>query len=388
MSRTSLLIAVFAVAPLIVFSQGVPKTVYAQDAIGKADSGVAWMGKRLSTLKGVSRSTIASLKKSLDGQSGAFYDMPQLRPPIGFSTRTLLTTSFPAVSKRRIPNAALEIENHYLIVDPETGGVKVSDGGVLLVFETNSIEHFCHQQGSYAHDCAELNIPDFFEEIPVTDSTADYIELNYRYYKHPHSVPPNPIRIVRRNDKPVFVPFTRKNFIEYLIAKSAHNVKVWKDIIADNQKNIQEARKNMADPVFSQVSAALSTSVKTMEGQTADAREKVKGFEQEEQRFRALLHTMPPAEANAPARVSDKGEFGSLESLVPLGRQEGDALCKVNPDYFDASPNAPGAQVIIVYYHWEILGVYTHDPNYLQQKIIDIFHQLDYHRLKESMLGE
>jgi hypothetical protein len=385
MNSTSLWIIAFAMTPLIVFSQGAPKTVYAEDAIGKADSSVAFIGKKLDALKGLSKPTIASLKKSLYGQAKAFYRMPQLTPPKGFSARTFLTTSYPDGDKRRIPNTALEMENRYLIVDPKTGGVKESDGGVLLAFETNSIEHFCHQQGSYAHDCAELDIPDFFEEIPVTDSTADYIEINYRYYKHPHSVPPNPIRIIRRNDKPVFVPFSRKNFVGYLLAKSTHNVKVWKDIIKDEEKNIQEANKNIANPVFSQARDALAASVKTMQGQVADAREKVKKFEAETQRFRDLLHTMPPAEANAPARVTDKGEFGSFESLVPLGRQEGDALYKVNPDYFDASPNAPGAQVIIVYYRWEILGAYVQDPNYLQQKIIDIFHQLDYHQLKESM---
>lgn len=386
MNSTRLWILLFTAAPLIAFSQEVPETVYAQDAVGKADSSAAFIEKKMDALRGeLSKQTVASLKKSLYSQVKAFYQLPQLKPPRGFSARTFLATSYPNGKKRRIPNTAVEMENRYLIADPKTGGAKLSDGGVLLTFETNSIEHFCHQQGSYAHDCAELGIPDFFEEIPVTDSTADYIEINYRYYKHPHTVPPKPIRIVRRNDKPVFVPFTRRNFIEYLLAKSAYGVKVWKDIISDDEKNIAEANKNIADPVFSQAKDVLSASVKTMQGQIAGAREKVRMFEEDGQRYRDLLHTISPAEANAPARVSNSGEFGSYASLVPLGRHEGDALYKVNPDYFDVSPNAPGAQVIIVYYNWEILGPYAKDPNYLQQKIIDIFHQLDYHQLKENM---
>jgi hypothetical protein len=40
--------------------------------------------------------------------------------------------------------------------------------------------------------------------------------------------------------------------------------------------------------------------------------------------------------------------------------------------------------MILVDYDWEKIG-FVQDPDYLQQKTIDIFNQLDYHQLKESM---
>ena len=40
---------------------------------------------------------------------------------------------------------------------------------------------------------------------------------------------------------------------------------------------------------------------------------------------------------------------------------------------------------MIVYYKWTHLGAFESDPDYLQQKILKLFDEIDYHRLKESM---
>jgi hypothetical protein len=98
---------------------------------------------------------------------------------------------------------------------------------------------------------------------------------------------------------------------------------------------------------------------------------------------------MTAQDAAAPARMdynkkSNSQQFGALEQLVPVGRREGVMLTKINPNYYNKSAQVPVAQMIMVYYAWPKIG-FEQDPDYLQQKTIDIFNQLDYHALKESM---
>ncbi len=372
---------IFLSVPVAGISQ-MAKVSFAGQAIGKADSNVSWITKRVNATQKIGKATAASLAKSLMEQARSYYSMPELNPPHGFSTKTSLTINF---DRRPIPNTALLISNYYLENDHTTGAVKKSLDGVLFALETNNIEHFTHQQGSYSHDCAELNIPDFFEEIPVTDSTEDYIEINYRYYGHPHSVPSQPIRIIKANNRPVFIPFTRRNYMGYLVAKNEFNIKSWKATIADIQKNIKETKETIANGVDNSIKDVLAATITTMNGQVAQAREKISQLETERTHLKSVMSAMTPSEANAPARVIEKGDFGSLESLSPVGRREGDALYKVNPGYFDVAPGSKGAQVIIVYYKWTHLGAFESDPDYLQQKILKLFDEIDYHRLKESM---
>jgi hypothetical protein len=40
--------------------------------------------------------------------------------------------------------------------------------------------------------------------------------------------------------------------------------------------------------------------------------------------------------------------------------------------------------MIVLYYAWPSVG-FTQAPDYLQQAILDIFNNMDYHQLKESM---
>jgi hypothetical protein len=372
---------VFLSVPVAGFSQ-MEKVNFAEEAIGKADGNVTWITKRVNATQKIGKATAASLTKSLLEQASSYYSMPELNPPHGFSTKTSLTINF---DSRSIPNTSLLIDNYYLENDRTSGAVKTSHDGVLFALETNNIEHFTHQQGSYSHDCAELNIPDFFEEIPVTDSTEDYIEINYRYYGHPHSVPNQPIRIIKANNRPVFIPFTRRNYMEYLVVKNEFNIKSLKATIADIQKNIKETKETIANGADNSIKDVLASTIMTMNNQVAQAREKIGQLETEHSHLKSVMSAMPAAEANAPARVIEKGDFGSLESLLPVGRSEGDALYKINPAYFDVKPGAKGAQLIIVYYTWTHLSAFESDPDYLQQKIMKLFDEIDYHRLKESM---
>ena len=104
---------------------------------------------------------------------------------------------------------------------------------------------------------------------------------------------------------------------------------------------------------------------------------------------KALLNSISPQDASAPARLdynkkSTLGAMASLDRLVPVGRREGTLLVKLNPAFYNHSPNAPVAQMIILYYAWAKAG-FAKAPDYLQQAVLDIFNQIDYHQLKKSM---
>ena len=173
--------------------------------------------------------------------------------------------------------------------------------------------------------------------------------------------------------------------MEYLVVKNEFNIKTLKATIADIQKNIKETKETIANGADNSIKDVLASTITTMNNQIAQARDKISQFEQERTHLKSVMSAMPAVEANAPARVIEKGDFGSLESLLPVGRSEGDALYKINPAYFDVKPGAKGAQLIIVYYTWTHLSAFESDPDYLQQKIMKLFDEIDYHRLKESM---
>jgi hypothetical protein len=99
---------------------------------------------------------------------------------------------------------------------------------------------------------------------------------------------------------------------------------------------------------------------------------------------------MAPAEAAAPVRLDyskngdNIGGMGGLDQLVPVGRKEGKLLVKLNPSFYDHTPGAPAAQMIVIYDAIPMLQ-YRKRPNYLEQAMLDIFSHLDYHALKMSM---
>jgi len=59
-------------------------------------------------------------------------------------------------------------------------------------------------------------------------------------------------------------------------------------------------------------------------------------------------------------------------------------LVKINPSFYNHSPGAPVAQMIVMYDAIPMLQ-YRKQPNYLEQAMLDIFQRIDYHALKESM---
>ena len=93
--------------------------------------------------------------------------------------------------------------------------------GTSLEIETNTISHFFEKVGNFWEDCSKAKVPEFFEQPPISGSTADYIELDFIKYGYPAIAPNRSFRIIKRNSRPLFIPLSRKEFVEFLIASSA-----------------------------------------------------------------------------------------------------------------------------------------------------------------------
>lgn len=364
----------------------VPLATHAEDVIGKVNTSTDWMLKRLYAMKGVSKATAVSLNKSLGAQVASFFKMPQLNPPKGFSTVVFLGTNPPVSPEEALaPDARVHINMYYMNRYTKTGIIKVSMDGTGLVFITNGIRAFLHQQGNFWEDCNKMKLPLFFEQLPVTDSTADYIELNFSMAGNN---PGEPIRIIKRNNKPLFVPYTRKEFLQYLVARENYRINDTRKTIKEVQQRIEEAKRNASNPASQSIKAALENGVTIMEKQIADMNADIMVKQTRLAHYREVQDGMLPVEGAAGVRLDERKkseELYGLEQVVPVGRYEGTALYKINPGYFDRSPGAPGAQLIIVYYDIPHASAFVTDPDYLQRKTVEIFNQLDYHGLKESM---
>jgi len=360
--------------------------VHADDVVGTKNTSTDWILKRVNVMKGISRSNASSLGKSLAAQVGIFFKSPQLNPPKGFSTKVFLGLEPPLFPEDAgLPSGDIHIEMHYMDRYERTGVVKISMDGTELVFMTNGIRSYLSQRGNFWQDCVKLKIPSFFEQLPITDSTADYIELNF---SAAGNNPGKPIRIVKRNNKPLFIPYTRKEYLLYLIARENNAISEAGQSIKDEQQRIGEAKKNASNPANQPVKEALENAVTTMEKQIVDINADIGVRRTRLAHFREILKGFGPAEAAAGVRLDEEKkseEFLGIEQIVTYGRSEGIALYKINPDYFDRSPGAPGAQLIIVYYNIPQPSAFLKDPNYLQRKTVDIFNQLDFHGLRESM---
>lgn len=300
----------------------------------------------------------------------------QLNPPMGFDAKVSVATSDLGL-KETEPRLKVFCYLRYLIKG-DNGRVKKSMDGTDLYLAINWFDLF-HQAGNYWQDCSELKLPLFFEEIPLSDSTNDYISFKYKG---------DEMRMVLANNKPFFVPLTRKEFVQFLIARGRQALKTDREALETSHKSKATITKLMATENESDKAYAAST-LKSIDHGIEQWQKNIQQQEIEIQTCQTLLNTMTPKEAAAPARMdynkkSNSPRFGGLDQLVPVGRREGVMLMKINPNYYNTSVQAPVAQLITLYYVWPSFG-FVHDPDYLQQKTIDIFNQLDYHKLKESM---
>ncbi|MGH2645322.1 MAG: hypothetical protein ACRDE2_15315, partial [Chitinophagaceae bacterium] len=100
--------------------------------------------------------------------------------------------------------------------------------------------------------------------------------------------------------------------------------------------------------------------------------------------YKSLMAAMTEEELKTTAYV-DMQNFryskNELKDLVPYGRQDGWPLYKVNPDYYDnALPPYVIQSIMVTYWYHKQFCL-----DFLRKRTKEIFDQIDYHALKESM---
>ena len=226
------------------------KIIHAENAVGKISGNEASAYfKRIDAVKNLNKTKAASLKKCLASQLKIFYSNPLFNPPKGFTAQTSFGIDTDPFAKAvSFPPCRFHFDFYYLDKDDKTGGIKASMDGTSVGIETNAVEHFFSQVGNFWKDCSDAKFPLFFEQLPVTDSTADYIEMNFKNYGYAHIAPDKPFCIIKRNDKPLFVPLSRKEFLQFLIAQKKYQINEEEKTIADLQKNIKETEETLKNP--------------------------------------------------------------------------------------------------------------------------------------------
>lgn len=354
--------------------------------------------KYVRDLKGISGTKAASLEKTVNGILAGLYQMPELNPPKGFDAVPFMVVPRWVNDLRSEPLAEMIYYFRVLTKDTRTGKVKRSMDGTDFHLDINGLYGFFDRVGNYWEECDKLHLPQFFEEVPVTDSTAGYLEINFKNYGYPYvsnNVKNSPIRIVVANATPPLIPLTRKEFLQFLIAKKENEIKEEQKRADELPGQIAESKKVLTG-LFSDSTVKSDPSLKKQIDQTIKANEDalvqqqqtLKHLKEKLGHYLQFMNAMSEQEASAPARLNYKVKseelLGGLEQLVPTGRKEGVLLQRINPKYYNKSLNAPAAQSITLYYVWPQFG-FIKDPDPLQQVTIDIFNHLDYHRLKESM---
>lgn len=363
------------------------RTSYAEEATGKILGNNTTLFTKTVAAARLSAGQKASLKKCLSAQLSSFYSNPLLNPPKGFSAEARFYMPDAYGTHSDHPPCVLTFGLHYL-EKTASGDTKRSMDGTLLGIETNNLSHFIRQVGNFWKQCDELKVPLFFEQPPISDSTADYIELDFSRYGYPHITPDKPFRIVLRNKRPLFVPLTRKEFLAYLVAKADADVREQVVGITDTKKLITEQEKLLSEPALQSSRALIESTIAKLRQQVslqAEELEKLKGLGTS---YRRRAAAMPAGEASSPARLDyHKDVFEDpLQALVAAGINKGTTLYKVNPAYHDTSPQASAAQLVIIYYTLpRPRAAGEANLNYLEKKTEALFKRIDYRTLKMAM---
>lgn len=386
--------ATFLLLPCIFFNTAALSqkyTVYAQEATGKTTVvNSDLINKRIQAIKNVDKGKVTSLERSLNSQLKILFSDPSFHPPKGFIAESSFNIeSDPFLQSVSFPACSLSFDFYYIENNTKTGNQKKTMDGTHLGLETNNILHFLRQVGNYWKDCDELNLPLFFEELPISHSTTDYIELDFKRYGFPHIAPDKPFRIILRNDKPLFIPLTRREFIEFIIAKVRHKINNTRKQIMDIEKDSLEAWKLILHPdpyATEPLKKILRIRIEADRKNITVEQFTVNDMDEKLKQYNKALASMSVAEASSAVKIDyRKNVFADpLHAMVPIEKPGGTGLYKINPDYYDRSPTSSGAQIIIAYYSLP-RDFGPSSLNYLEKKTVELFQHLDYHALKIRM---
>ena len=344
--------------------------------------------KLLFSTKGISTTQAQSLKKSFQRQEELLLKPSPLNPPTGFNVHFVLSNpEAPGLfDNLKMPKSDIMLMLNYLFRNKKTGIINANAmSSADVTIRTNGLEKY-FDDGVYAQECDKLKFPVFFEKPEIVDSTADYLETGFTS-NNKYDVSNNPVRYIRRNNKPLWIPLTRKDFVQFLIAHFKNEMPQNKKVMSTQEENLAASKKMLSNPDNQNDTKEINYTIDVLEKNIQTSKLNLRKSQEALDECKNLLNTMSREEASAPAYfATDKRNIQDLlnpGSMLTYGKNNGFLLYKINPDYYDKSPGASSVQLLTVSY-----SCYEEDTfgvDYLYKAAVDIFYQLDYHGLKESM---
>lgn len=260
---------------------------------------------------------------------------------------------------------------------------KVDEAPAFIKMYLNATDFFTRTAGFFGAYDERLGIPHPFQSIPVVDSTEDYTTYSFKSYPFNKGYYADfTFRIVRGNNRPVFIPFTRKQYLEYLIAVEKLKIKESEEKTTDFKKELADARKRLAGEKKDDIQKIIRIAIEGNEKAIAREEKWMSDYNDKINGYRAGLADMGAEEENLTAYVDlNRTANARTERLVAPGRREGYALYVVNRHYYDNTQPPMKTQSVMVcyWYHPQFC------PDFLKERTRRIFESIDYHRIKESM---
>jgi hypothetical protein len=189
-----------------------------------------------------------------------------------------------------------------------------------------------------------------------------------------------PIRILTKDRQPLWIPFSRKEYFQYLLAKKQAEIDEAGKNMQLYENEISRLQKEEITATDSSMKKAMQISITGLQKQMPVSRENLRQLTAQKQHDAELMKAMSPQEAGAPAWVNFNHlgpQMDYLDVLLPYGQKNGTALFKINPQYFNFS----GIELITVY----APDATSPDADYLEKEVGQLFYELDYHKLKKCM---
>ena len=240
-------------------------------------------------------------------------------------------------------------------IDPSTHNIKAaSEAFADLDIEINSFRQL--YEDTYSTDIANSNYacPIFFFRYnqQLKDSTHDYIE-----YEMKNGGPP--LRIIT-NGKPVFVPLTQDQYLNF---------------------QIQYNKKNADDATYSYVHDSVTIAAIPEKKTILNAdRELIHTWQQRMIKHRQRLNSLNTDEKKQAAYIvwGAAGNTSDIEELSVKDDSNAQELWTINPDYFSKKLPYTAVQIIVVKPEYQPQMA----SDFIKTRVMNIYSGIDYKSLK------
>lgn len=256
--------------------------------------------------------------------------------------------------------------------DSKTGKiVPVDESPAIIRIYTNS--DVIRYNADFEDRCAKANVSFFFEKPQITDSNSLYIELkDDKYYTN---------RILQLNNKQYYLPLSRKEFLEFLIADNMVAQKREKESMDHWNENIKFNKDGLKKASSAEDKKLYEGYLKDAEYNLTVTQSNIKKFNDELQKVKDELQHLTSDQANSAVYINQNKTGSLYEKLAPSGKREGKAFWKINPGYFDKSKPA-SAQLMMVEY-W--VSHLSSNVKWLNDEMKNLYNQMDYEALRKEM---